>query len=257
MADSTTYQDKEISRALRDRSDAQIIGEAEGGASLLGPSPVCQAVNGNVHEANAKEMPNGTKINLDAGAPLRNGITDGACNVVEPVAIVGMAMRLPAGIRCAEDFWDLLMNKGDGRCRVPPSRYNVDAWYGPGKPGHTGTYYGHFLDDLNLAHIDVSFWSISKHEAESMDPQQRLMLEIVYECLENAGAKDWRGTDVGCYIGNFGEDWADMDSQDAQSSHVYRLSGYDNSILSNRVSYEFDFRGPRFGEIATGGDRQS
>lgn len=166
-------------------------------------------------------------------------------HVVEPIAIVGMAMRLPGGIHDADSFWDLLVNKRDGQCKVPSDRYNIDAWYGPGKSGHVGTQYGYFLEDLNLANMDANFWSMSKHEAELMDPQQRLLLEVVYECLENAGAKDWRGTNIGCYVGIFGEDWLDMDSKDTQNSHMYRLTGYGDYITANRVSYEFNFKGPR------------
>jgi acyl transferase domain-containing protein len=175
-----------------------------------------------------------------------DGMSNGPSNqFVEPVAIVGMAMRLPGGIHDAEGFWDLLINKRDGQCRVPSDRYNVDAFYGPGKPGHVGTQYGYFLEDLDLAHIDASFWSMTKQEAEVVDPQQRLLLEVVHECLENAGAKNWRGMNIGCYVGTFGEDWLDMDSKDITNSHMYRLTGYGDYIIANRVSYEFDFKGPR------------
>lgn len=176
---------------------------------------------------------------------LSNG---GSSHVVQPVAIVGMAMRLPGGVHDAEGFWDLLVNKRNGQCRVPSDRYNIDAFYGPGKPGHVGTQYGYFLEDLDLAHIDASFWSMTKQEAELMDPQQRLLLEVVYECLENAGAKDWRGKNIGCYVGTFGEDWLDMDSKDITNSHMYRLTGYGDYVIANRVSYEFDFKGPRYAE---------
>ena len=165
---------------------------------------------------------------------------------VEPLAIIGMAMRLPGGVHDAESFWDLLINKRNGRCLVPPDRYNIDAWYGPGKPGHVGSRYGYFLEDLNLANMDTSFWSMSKHEIESMDPQQRILLEVVYECLENAGAINWRGKNIGCFVGSFGEDWLDMDLQDAENAHMYRHTGYSDYISANRVSYEFDFRGPRY-----------
>ena len=175
------------------------------------------------------------------------GICPGeADHVPEPVAIVGMAMRFPGGVHNAEDFWDLLINKRDGRCRVPSDRYNVDAFYSPEKPGHVNTQHGYFLEHLDLAHIDASFWSMTKQEAELMDPQQRLLLEVVYECLENAGAKDWRGKNIGCYVGCFGEDWLDMDAKDTANSHMYRLSGYSESFIANRVSYEFNLKGPRY-----------
>lgn len=205
------------------------------------------------------EEPNGHVNGFTNGVDVHtNGSTDGSTptsepaefqsggsnHEVEPVAIVGMAMRLPGGVHDAEGFWDLLVNKRNGQCRVPPDRYNIDAWYKPGKAGHVGTQYGYFLEDLDLAHIDASFWSMTKHEAEAMDPQQRLLLEVVYECLENAGEKNWRGKNVGCYVGVFGEDWIDMDSKDVQNHHMYRLIGYGDYITANRVSYEFDFKGP-------------
>ena len=167
-------------------------------------------------------------------------------HVVEPVAIIGMAMRLPGGVHNADDFWDLLINKQNGQCRVPKDRYNIDAWYGPGKLGHVGTQYGYFLEDLDLSHIDASFWSMTKQEAELMDPQQRLILEVVYEALESAGEKNWRGRNIGCYVGIFGEDWLDMDSKDVQNTGMYRLIGYGDYVTANRVSYEFDFKGPRY-----------
>jgi len=143
---------------------------------------------------------------------------------MEPIVIVGMAMRLPGGIRNAEAFWDLLVNRRSGRCRVPKNRYNIDAWYGPGKAGHVSTEFGYFLEDLDLGAIDTSFWTMTQQEAEAMDPQQRLLLEVVYECLENSGANDWRGKDIGCYVGNYGEDWLDLDAKDAQQVHGYRKS---------------------------------
>ena len=164
----------------------------------------------------------------------------------EPLAIIGMAMRLPGGVHNAESFWDLLINKRNGRCLVPADRYSIDAWYGPGKPGHVGSRYGYFLEDLNLANMDINFWSMSKHEIESMDPQQRILLEVVYECLENAGATNWRSRNIGCFVGSFGEDWLDMDLQDAENAHMYRHTGYSDYISANRVSYEFDLRGPRY-----------
>ncbi|KAI4122746.1 MAG: hypothetical protein LQ338_005639 [Usnochroma carphineum] len=185
-----------------------------------------------------------TNGHLDEIIPTEEVTYESSTRPVEPVAIVGMAMRLPGGIHDAESFWDLLINKRHGQCRVPSDRYNIDAWYGPGKSGHVGTQYGYFLEDLNLANMDANFWSMSKHEAELMDPQQRLLLEVVYECLENSGVRAWRGKNIGCYVGIFGEDWLDMDSKDTQNSHMYRLTGYGDYITANRVSYEFDFKGP-------------
>ncbi|KAI9759233.1 MAG: Type I Iterative PKS, partial [Geoglossum simile] len=172
-------------------------------------------------------------------------LESGTSHAIEPVAIVGMAMRLPGGIRDSESFWDLLINKRSSRCRVPKDRFNIDTWYAPGKVGHAGNEYGYFLEDLDLAQLDASFWSMTKQEAEAMDPQQRLILEVVYECLENAGAKNWRGKNIGCYLGSFESDWLELDLKDSQNMHTYRLTGYGDYMQANRVSYEFGFTGPR------------
>jgi acyl transferase domain-containing protein len=166
--------------------------------------------------------------------------------MVEPVAICGMGMRLPGGITDAEGFWDMLFNKRSGRCEVPKDRYNAENWYGPGKIGHTASKYGYFLNDLNLANMDSSFWSMTKQEIESMDPQQRLTLEVVYECLQNAGQnpRELRGRKVGVYLGTFEGDWLELDGRDPQHYHMYRLTGYGDYMSANRIHYEFGFVGP-------------
>ena len=170
-----------------------------------------------------------------------------AVPLVEPMAICGMGMRLPGGIRDAEGYWDLLYNRRSGRCKVPKDRYNIDAWYGPGKIGHVTSKYGYFLSDINFGNADASFWSMTKKEIESMDPQQRLTLEVVYECLQNAGQKpkELRGRKIGVYLGTFDGDWLELDGRDPQHYHMYRLTGYGDYMSANRVNYEFGFMGPR------------
>ena len=168
-------------------------------------------------------------------------------NPQEPMAIVGMAMRLPGGVRTTESFWDMLINKRDGRCRVPADRYNVDAFYSAAlKRGTVKTQHGYFLDDVDLRDLDPSFYSMTKSEVEKLDPQHRLLLEVVRECLENAGETGWRGRKIGCYVGVFGEDWQDIHAKDSQDFGMYRITGYGDFLLGNRVSYEYDFTGPRY-----------
>jgi hypothetical protein len=154
--------------------------------------------NGNQNEngAHCEQFPttNGDQAPQGPSVPL-----------VEPMAICGMGMRLPGGIRDAEGYWDLLYNQRSGRCEVPKDRYNIDAWYGPGKIGHVTSKYGYFLTDVNLGNTDASFWSMTKQEIEAMDPQQRLTLEVVYECLQDAGQRptELRGRKIGVYLGTF------------------------------------------------------
>jgi acyl transferase domain-containing protein len=158
---------------------------------------------------------------------LHDGPSSQSQPTVEPVAICGIGLRLPGGITDIDGFWDMLFNKRSGRCEVPKDRYNADNWYGPGKIGHTASKYGYFLDHLNLANMDSSFWSMTKQEIEAMDPQQRLTLEVVYECLQNAGQnpQELRGRKIGVYLGTFEGDWLALDGRDTQHYNMYRLTG--------------------------------
>lgn len=125
----------------------------------------------------------------------------------EPIAVVGMGMRLPGGIHTAEEFWQLLVEKRSTRCRVPSDRFDIDAFHDPaGKAGSIAFEYGHFLAECdNLEYLDTSFFSMSRKEVHKLDPQQRMILEVVHECMENAGQTDWRGKDIGVYVGVWGE----------------------------------------------------
>lgn len=163
-----------------------------------------------------------------------------------PIAIVGIGLRLPGDISTTQDFWDLLVQKRDGKCRVPRDRYNVDAFYGDGSYSQAvASDHGYFLKDANLKAFDASFFSMNRTEVEMLDPQQRLLLEVVWECMENAGQTNWRGTDIGCFVGVFGEDWHDLMTMDPQASGLFRISGNGDFAISNRVSYEYNLKGPR------------
>ena len=164
-----------------------------------------------------------------------------------PIAVVGMGMRLPGQVNSSESFWNFLMNKGDGRCRVPKDRYNVDAFYSAEpKAGTVKSEYGYFLQDSNLGHLDTSFFSMNQAEVERLDPQQRILLEVVWECFQSAGETQWRGKDIGCYVGVYGGDWLDMNSRDTLNAGAYRLTGIGDFVLGNRISYEYDLKGPRY-----------
>ncbi|KAJ5629451.1 Acyl transferase/acyl hydrolase/lysophospholipase [Penicillium herquei] len=161
----------------------------------------------------------------------------------EPIAIIGMGLRLPTGIRSGEQFWDYLINKGDGVCEVPSSRYNIDSFYHAEKPHSVRARKAFFLEE-DPAHFDAAFFSISKHEAARLDPQQRLLLEVVWECLENSGTTNWEGKDIGCYVGVFGEDWVELAYGDSQSIDRYHALSTGPYALANRISYEYDIQGP-------------
>lgn len=168
-----------------------------------------------------------------------------ATSNLDPIAICGMAIRLPGGVHNAQDFWDLLVNGKDAQGPVRSDRYKLDSFNNAlGKNGAIKAQKGYFLDD-DLTSLDTSFFSISKDELERLDPQQRQLLEVTKECLESAGAVDYRGKLVGCYVGTFGEDWQEMSTKETQHYGGYVWSGHSDLFISNRISYEYDLRGPR------------
>ncbi|KAE9377588.1 hypothetical protein N431DRAFT_398541 [Stipitochalara longipes BDJ] len=158
-----------------------------------------------------------------------------------------MACRLPGGIHSPQQLWEFLIAKRDARGVVPDSRYNSSSHYSAnGKPGTINSKHGYFLDEsVKLDSLDTSFFSISKTELERTDPQQRQLLEVARECIDDACEVNWRGSNTGVYAGNFGEDWSEMFAKDTQQQYGgYRITGTHDMALSNRVSYEMDLRGP-------------
>ncbi|KAF5228431.1 hypothetical protein FAUST_11078 [Fusarium austroamericanum] len=164
----------------------------------------------------------------------------------ELMAVCGMACRLPGDLASADELWEFLVAKKDARSRVPSSRYNVSAYYSPTpKPGTVATEYGNFLgDSVELGALDTSVFPLKRTELERADPQQRLMMEVAREAFEDAGITNWKGKPIGCYIGNYGEDWSEMFSKEPQEYGLHRITGTGDFALSNRLSYEFDITGP-------------
>lgn len=197
--------------------------------------------------------PNGTHFTTMASGNRNGGLMDAelqpeepAPPTLEPIAICGLGLRLPGGIRNGDDFWDLLINGRDARGETPSTRFATEGFAAASTSGNgtVPTRYGYYLED-DLARLDTSFFSMSKTELEWCDPQQRLLLEVVRECLDDAGEVNYRGQAVGCYVGTFGQDWYEMTMRDFQSIGGYTMMGCADLVLANRVAYEFDLRGPR------------
>lgn len=155
----------------------------------------------------------------------------GRAGLQVPIAICGIAIRLPGGIKSPRALWEFLIVGGDARGRVPPSRFDHHRPNSPEGHARIMSEHGYFLDD-DLRCLDVSFFNMPPAEVERMDPQQRLLLEVVRECLEDAGETRWRGEDIGCYVGKLGDQ--------------YPKSGQGGSALSARISDEFNLKGPRY-----------
>ncbi|KAL8942774.1 MAG: hypothetical protein Q9216_001459 [Gyalolechia sp. 2 TL-2023] len=163
---------------------------------------------------------------------------------LKPIAVCGIGLRLPGGITTTEDLWEALQNGKDMRTLVPESRYRREGFSDVcGSKNAIDAQHGYFLDQ-DLACFDNSLFSLTEEEVKRADPQQRILLEVVKECFENAGEIKYRGKNIGCYVGTFGEDWLQSQSKEDQHSGGYIMSGQIDLMLANRVSYENDLRGP-------------
>lgn len=157
--------------------------------------------------------------------------------------------RLPGGASSASKLWDLLKQAKSAQGRFPPSRFNIDGFYHPDsdRPGSLSTAGGYFIDE-DIRAFENAFFGINNLEATYMDPQQRKLLEVVFECFENAGQslEMLSGSNVGCYVGNFVTDFITMQLKDAEYTHRYSATGLGTTILANRISHVFNLKGPRY-----------
>ncbi|RYP51839.1 hypothetical protein DL768_002915 [Monosporascus sp. mg162] len=170
--------------------------------------------------------------------------TGGAPN---PVAIVGMGCRWPGGVRDNPGLWELLKNKQSGYRDLGDHRFSVEGFYHPNtdRPGTVSTRGGFLLsEDARL--FEPSFFGIQPLEVETMDASQRKLLEVVYEAFENSG-ETWdrfSGSRTGVFVGNFTAEHTVIQSRDSDHPRPYATTGSSLSLLSNRISYIFNLKGP-------------
>jgi acyl transferase domain-containing protein len=166
---------------------------------------------------------------------------------ITPIAIIGMSCRVSGNVSSAEELWQLCSRARSGWSAIPKERWSQQGYFHP-NASRTGTYNaegGHFLqEDVGL--FDAPFFNISAQEARSIDPQQRLMLECTYEALENAGVPKETvvGQNVGVFVGGSFSDYSLFCLRDADTVPAYEATGTAQSVLSNRLSYYFDLKGP-------------
>ncbi|MHC3475151.1 type I polyketide synthase, partial [Streptomyces sp. 7R007] len=165
----------------------------------------------------------------------------------EPVAIVGMACRLPGDVHCPEDLWEMVAQGRDAITALPGDRgWDLDALYHP-DPEHPGTTYvraGGFVH--GAGEFDAPFFGIGPAEALGMAPQQRLALETSWEAVERAGIdpRSLRSAPVGVFLGCDGLDYCLSDAEVPQGSAGYFTIGNAASVTSGRVSYALGLEGP-------------
>ncbi|WPH02495.1 Hypothetical protein R9X50_00536000 [Acrodontium crateriforme] len=166
---------------------------------------------------------------------------------MEPIAIVGMAMKFPGDSISSESFWEMLQNGRSAHSPIPKERFDGDGFYHPdsARAGSINVKGGYFLSESCYA-FDAPFFSMTAHEANGTDPQQRMILEVAYQALENAGIPlpSVAGSRTGVYVGCFTDDWLSVSSRDPYSNPFYAATGNGLSMLSNRLSWFFDLRGP-------------
>jgi acyl transferase domain-containing protein/acyl carrier protein/NAD(P)-dependent dehydrogenase (short-subunit alcohol dehydrogenase family)/ubiquinone/menaquinone biosynthesis C-methylase UbiE len=163
----------------------------------------------------------------------------------EPIAIVGMAARLP-GSPDLDAFWHHLVDKKDLVTEVPRDRWDWQELYGEDVPlgERTRSRWGGFIE--NVAHFDANFFGISPREAELLDPQQRLFLQTTWGAIENAGIapSSLAGSDTGLFVGVATSDYLDLTLRAGSPIEAHTATGMSHSMLPNRISYLLDLRGP-------------
>lgn len=160
------------------------------------------------------------------------------------IAVIGLSGRFP-GAKDVPEFWTMLAESRAGTGPLPVGRwseYSADPVMSE-KIAQQNTD-GGYIDDV--ASFDAEFFGLSPLEAANMDPQQRILLELVWHALENAGlpANELRGTHTGVYMGSTNNDYGMLITADPTEMHPYALTGNSSAVVANRISYALDFRGP-------------
>ncbi|WP_179471379.1 polyketide synthase Pks13 [Mycolicibacterium vinylchloridicum] len=164
---------------------------------------------------------------------------------VEDIAIVGVSTRFPGDMNTPDEMWAALLEGRSGISDLPEGRWSEFlAEPRIAERVAKAATRGGYLSDIKG--FDAEFFALSKMEADNMDPQQRMALELTWEALENARipASSLRGADVAVYIGASNNDYQFLAVADPTTAHPYAITGTTSSIIANRVSYFYDFRGP-------------
>ncbi len=166
----------------------------------------------------------------------------------EPIAIVGIGCRYPGGSTDPESFWNFLCDNGNGISEVPEDRWNKETYYddNPDNTQAATTKWGGFIDKID--EFDSSFFDISPREATSMDPQQRILLELTYEAIQDANMTiaDVSNSVTGVFTGVTMSDYQTLQEYGGRNDEIYAGTGYIMCIIANRVSHRFNLKGPSY-----------
>lgn len=158
----------------------------------------------------------------------------------EPVAVIGLGCRLPGGVHGPADYWRLLTDGVDAIRRVPEDRWRDFTPF----PPEDAPRYGGYLDDI--AGFDADFFRITPREAAVMDPQQRILLEVVHEALAHAAvpAASLAGTATGVFVGVSAPEYGSLTGADPTAVDPWAPAGGALSVTAGRLAYVLDTRGP-------------
>ncbi|KAJ6021109.1 lovastatin nonaketide synthase, partial [Penicillium herquei] len=165
----------------------------------------------------------------------------------EPIALIGSAFRFPGDSDTPSKLWELLRNPRDLLRKVPEDRFDADAFYHPDGRHHGTSNVRHsYFVDQDPGEFDNGFFNIPVAEAEAIDPQQRILMETVYDSLCAGGQtiEELRGSPTSVFVGLMCDDWSGMIGRDIETYPQYAATGTARSIMSNRISYFFDWHGP-------------
>ena len=168
----------------------------------------------------------------------------------EPLAIIGIGCRFPGDVNSPEEFWDLLSGKKDALGEIPADRWNVEAMFAPEfrRASKISVKRGGFIKEVDK--FDAGFFGISPLEAMRMDPQQRMVLEVSYEAIQDAGLRldDLDNSKAAVFLGISAHDYGDIQNTPIERVNIGAHTNVGSAlcIAANRVSYSYNLKGPSF-----------
>ncbi|VAW96734.1 Polyketide synthase modules and related proteins [hydrothermal vent metagenome] len=164
----------------------------------------------------------------------------------EAIAIIGMGCRFPGNVNSAEELWSMLENAEDGVGDIPVSRWDSGLYNSENLSARISSTQGGTLRDIEQ--FAAAFFNISPREANLLDPQQRILLEVSYQAMEDAGIAStaYKDKEVGIYTGMFSHDYEllQVKQNDNTQFEPYYATGNSNAVAAGRLAYAFGFQGP-------------
>ncbi|EFA83876.1 putative fatty acid synthase [Heterostelium album PN500] len=160
----------------------------------------------------------------------------------QDVAVIGMGLRFPGGSKNPNEFWEHMVNRFDGISKTADTRW-AQSFY---DQDFISNEFGGYISEEEWKRFDPLFFGVLPKEAIHLDPQQRVLMTILWEALEDAQIQPAkiRGSNTGVFIGLMNLDYQKQGFREITDMSPYLLTGNGNSFISNRLSFAFDFRGP-------------